>query len=82
MNGALTDRMLEVVDTSGNVVASNNDWRSDQEQDLIATTIPPNDLREAAIVVTVAPGAYTAVVRGKDQTAGIGLVEIHNLEQD
>ena len=41
-----------------------------------------NDLREAAIIVTVAPGAYIAVVRGKGQTTGIGLVEIYNLEQD
>ena len=41
-----------------------------------------NDLREAAIIVTVAPGAYIAVVRGNDQTTGIGLVEIYNLEQD
>ena len=41
-----------------------------------------NDLREAAIIVTGAPGAYIAVVRGSDQTTGIGLVEIYNLEQD
>jgi hypothetical protein len=44
------------------------------------TTIPPSDDRESAIVETLGVGAYTAIVRGKDGTTGIGLVEFYNLQ--
>ena len=46
----------------------------------IATTIPPNKDREPAILATLVPGNYTAIVRGKNNTTGIGLVEAYNLQ--
>ena len=77
--GALQDPALSVVDGNGSLIRANDDWRSDQEAELIATTIPPSHNAEAAIVETLAPGAYTAVVSGAGGTVGIGLVEVYNL---
>jgi hypothetical protein len=48
--------------------------------DIQATGIPPTDDRESAVVQTLVPGPYTAIVRGKSNSTGIGLVEIYNLQ--
>ena len=77
--GALQDPALSVVDGNGNVVRSNDNWRSDQEAELIATTIPPSHNAEAAVVVNLTPGNYTAIVSGIGNTTGIALVEVYNL---
>ncbi|MGZ4982677.1 MAG: hypothetical protein ACXV9Q_01125, partial [Chthoniobacterales bacterium] len=82
VSGALADTTLELHDSSGATVASNDDWQSDQEQEIIATTIPPTDPRESAIVSTLQPGSYTAIVRGKNNTTGVALVEVYNLENN
>jgi hypothetical protein len=76
---ALQNPMLELHDVSGSLIASNDDWRSTQGQEIIATGVPPTDDRESAIVATLNPGAYTAIVRGKDNTTGVGLVELYDL---
>ena len=82
VEGALQDPILELFDSSGTSIATNDDWQSQpQPQDVEATTIPPADHREAAIVRVLQPGAYTAAVRGKDGAAGIALVEAYNLQQ-
>ena len=78
--GALADPTLELHDKDGVIIASNNNWRSDQEADIIATTIPPTDDAESAILMTLVPDAYTAIVRGKDDTTGIALVEAYQLD--
>ena len=65
---------------SAAVVASNDDWRSTQEQEIVDSTVPPNDNRESAIVTTLAPGGYTAIVRGRDGTTGVALVEVYLLK--
>jgi hypothetical protein len=75
----LPDPTLELHDGSGALIASNDDWRSDQEQEIIDTGVPPTDDRESAIVRTLSPGNYTAIVRGKDGVTGVGLVEIYGL---
>ncbi|MGH8094557.1 MAG: Kelch repeat-containing protein [Chthoniobacterales bacterium] len=77
--GALQDTTLELHDGSGTLLASNDDWQSDQEQEIIATTIPPTDPRESAIVATLNPGNYTAIVAGKNNTTGVALVEAYVL---
>ena len=74
VSGALQDTTLELVDSQGNIL-SNDDWRSTQESEIIATTVPPTNEKEAAIVATLVPGNYTAIVRGKNGTTGIALVE-------
>jgi hypothetical protein len=80
VQGTLSDPLLELYDSSGNVLASNNDWQQGQAQALRdANLAPPNDL-EAALVATLAPGAYTAVLRGNGTAAGIGLVEVYDLQ--
>ena len=79
VDGALADPTLELVNSNGATI-SNDDWRETQEAEIVATTVPPTNDREAAIVATLVPGAYTAIVRGKDDTTGVALVEGYNLE--
>jgi len=79
VQGALADPTLELHDSNGSTI-SNDDWRETQESEIIATTIPPNKDREPAILATLVPGNYTAVVRGKNNTTGVGLVEAYNLQ--
>lgn len=78
--GALQNPFLEVHDSNGNTLFSNNDWRSDQEQAIIDTGVAPSDNRESAIVATLTPGNYTAVVSGAGGTTGVALVEVYDLE--
>ena len=70
---------MELRSQAGDLLVANDDWRSQQEQEIIATTVPPADHRESAIVATLEPGAYTAVIRGKNDSTGIGLVEVYDL---
>ena len=79
IEGALQNPTLELVDGQGNTI-SNDNWRATQEAEIIATSVPPTNDREAAIVATLLPGNYTAVVRGKDDTIGVALVEGYNLQ--
>jgi len=58
---------------------SNDDWESTQKQEIIDTTVPPTDPRESAIVAPLNPGDYTAIVRGKNNTTGVALVEAYVL---
>jgi hypothetical protein len=77
--GALADPTLELRDGNGALLASNDNWRSDQEAEIIATTIPPSNDLESAIVRNLAPGNYTAIVRGAGGTTGVAVVEAYNL---
>ena len=77
--GALGDPTLELHDGNGALIASNDNWRSDQEAEIIATGIPPSNDLESAIVRNLAPGNYTAIVRGVNGTTGIALVEVYGL---
>ncbi|CAN5751156.1 hypothetical protein BH20VER1_BH20VER1_07340 [soil metagenome] len=77
--GKLDDPSLELFDRNGTSIALNNNWRDTQEPEITATGIPPSHERESAIVQTLAPGAYTAIVRGVNQTTGVALVEIFAL---
>ena len=79
VSGALDDPTLELNDANGNVI-SNDDWRATQEEEVLASTVPPTNEREAAIVATLTPGNYTAIVRGKGDTTGVALVEAYNLQ--
>ena len=80
--GALQDPVLELYNSAGALVTTIDDWKdNDQRGTVEATGIPPREDREAAGVFTVAPGGYTAVVRGKNNTTGIGLVEVYDLDQ-
>ena len=78
--GALADPFLELHDGNGATIASDDNWKDTQEAEIIATTIPPTDDLESAIVDTLAPGNYTAIVSGKNNTTGVSLVEAYNLQ--
>ena len=79
--GTLADPVLELRDSSGNLIASNDNWRSDQQASVIATGIPPGNDLESAIVATLPAqnSAYTAIVRGVNNGTGVGLVEVYDL---
>ena len=79
MPGRLEDPELEFFAGSTRL-AYNDNWRFPHEQAIRETTIPPNDDREAAMVRQLTPGSYTAVVRGKGNTTGVGLVEVYDLD--
>src|SRR5256885_2827582 len=77
--GALTDPLLQLYDASGNLFASNNDWQQNQAQALRDSNFaPPNDV-QSALLVNLAPGAYTGIMRGNANANGIGLVEVYDL---
>ena len=76
--GGLQDPTLELRE-GANLLATNDDWRSDQEEDILGTSIPPSDDRESALVAILQPGAYTAIIAGKEGTTGIGLAEVYDL---
>lgn len=84
ISGALADPTLELHDGNGNTLATNDNWKtssngSSQQSEIEATTVPPTNDLESALVATLGPGNYTAVVRGKNNSTGVGLVEVYNL---
>jgi hypothetical protein len=82
LSGQLADPILELHGPGGFATVVNDNWRDDPEQEalIIATGLPPNNELESAIVATLNPGPYTLVIRGKDNSMGIALVEIYDLD--
>jgi sugar lactone lactonase YvrE len=84
--GALADPTLELHDGYGALIASNDNWKINdqtglsQEADIRATTVPPTNDLESAIVTALRPGNYTAVVAGKNGATGVAVVELYNLQ--
>jgi hypothetical protein len=76
--GRLEDPMLELYNSAGVSIASNDDWKSDQAN-VESSGIAPTDDHEAAIVRTLNPGRYTVVMRGKNNSSGVGLVETYDI---
>jgi len=85
----LADPTLDLHDHTGALIASNNNWMttivggiitSDQFQDIRNSGHAPGDPRESAIIATLPPGNYTAIVRGVNSTTGVGLVEVYDLD--
>jgi hypothetical protein len=79
-SGVLADPTLQLFQGS-TLLQSNDDWKTDQQAEIVATGIPPTNDLESAIVRTLAPGAYTAIVSGKNNSTGIALVEAYDLDQ-
>jgi len=80
----LPDPVLELMDASGAVIATNDDWMEASNADEIrATTIAPSNDLESALLVTLAPGqGYTAIVRDFfDGEIGHALVEVYDLNE-
>jgi hypothetical protein len=93
VQSALQDTILELRDSNGQLVAINDDWQKEYPSDQVdpkrkqliqATSIAPTDVHESAIVATLFPSNYTAIVRGKkdsggNDSTGVALVEVYNL---
>ena len=80
----LQDPTLELHDSSGVTIASNDNWKtksdgSSQQAEIEATGIPPENDLESALVASLPPGNYTAIVRGKSNSTGVAVVEVYNL---
>ena len=85
---ALANPTLELHNGTGDLIASNDNWRttiiggiitSSQVRDIINSGYAPRDGRESAIIADLPPGNYTAIVRGVNDTTGVGLVEVYDL---
>ena len=80
LSNVLSDPVLRVYNSSGALIAANDNWQSDPNHFVIeAEGLAPADLLEAATVQTLAPGSYTVIMRGKQATPGIGLVELYDV---
>jgi hypothetical protein len=83
--GALADPNLELHDASGATIASNDNWKmrpdgSSQQGEIEATAVMPTNDQESALVQNLAPGNYTVIVRGTNNTTGVAVVEAYTLQ--
>jgi len=76
----LADPVLELHDSTGAIIQTNDNWKDTQQAEIEATGIPPTNDAEAAMVAQLAPGSYTVVLRGAGETVGNGLVEFYDLD--
>ena len=79
LGNPLADPVLELHDGNGTVLTTNDNWRDTQEAEIEATGIPPTDDAESAIITTLVPGNYTAIVHDAHSRTGVALVEIYGL---
>jgi hypothetical protein len=77
--GPLQDPTLELFDRAGASIAANDDWRATQQAEIEASGVAPSDSRESAILRSLAPGEYTAAVKGKNDTTGVAVVDVFDL---
>ena len=80
VNNVLADPVLDLRGSAGQLIRTNDNWRDEQEPEIIASTVPPTNDNEAAILATLAPGGYTALVSGKAGTTGVGLIDVFDLD--
>ncbi|MEY2510769.1 MAG: hypothetical protein QOE26_1532 [Verrucomicrobiota bacterium] len=80
ITNALADTTLQLRDQNGAIVRENDNWKTDQRAELESTGLQPTDDLEAALVETIQPGQYTAQVRGKNDSSGIGVVQVYFLQ--
>jgi hypothetical protein len=81
ISAVLVDPILELHGPAGFLTILNDNWREQQESEIRATGIPPSNDLESAIDATLAPGSYTAVVRGNNGASGTALVEVYDLDR-
>ncbi len=82
LTGTLANPTVELFGPSGSIT-SNDDWMdAANKQEIIDTGLAPGNDRESAIVATLPSNstAYTAIVRGVNETSGVGLVEVYDLD--
>jgi hypothetical protein len=80
VTGALADPTISLYNSTGGLVATNDNWKDTNQAAIVGTgKTPPND-KESAILSSLSPGSYTAIVSGKNNTTGVGLVEAYGVE--
>lgn len=79
VSGTLSDPVLEIYDSAGNLIGRNDNWQDSQRADIVATGFQPQDSREAAVLLLLPSGNYTAVLRGVSGSIGVGLVEVYEV---
>lgn len=78
--GALADPVLELHDSSGALISSNDDWQSGgQASQISASGFAPSNSLESAVIATLSPGNYTAIVKGFNNITGVALVELYEM---
>jgi hypothetical protein len=81
ISGALADPVLELHKMDGTTIGTNDNWKATQQAAIAATGLAPTDDLESAIIATLDPGVYTAILSGKNGGNGVGLVETYDLDQ-
>ncbi|MGI8436106.1 MAG: hypothetical protein ACR2NX_04280 [Chthoniobacterales bacterium] len=81
VSGALPNPTLSIYNQAGTLMGQNDDWWSSiQRQEIMDTGLAPSNNSESALILTLPPGAYTAVVRGVGNSQGLALVEVYDLD--
>jgi hypothetical protein len=80
LNPVLADPVLELHGPNGSLIISNDNWKDTQQADIQNSTLAPTSDLESAIIAALPPANYTAVLRGKSGTMGIGLIELYDLD--
>ena len=81
ITGTLSDPTLSLYDSHGVLLASNDNWTTTQAGEITTTGLAPDSNKEAALLVTIPPGEYTAILRGADNSAGgVGLIELYDID--
>jgi hypothetical protein len=76
VSNALANPTLDLRNGQGDLILASDNWRDTQQADITATGKAPSKDAESAIVATLTPGNYTAIVRGVNNTTGVALVEV------
>jgi hypothetical protein len=79
VTGFLANPTVDLVNASGTVIRSNDDWKLSQQMEIESAQLAPAYESEAALVENLLPGSHTAIVRGAGRTTGVGLVEVYNI---
>ena len=79
VTGVMPNPTLKLYDGSGSLITTNDDWKSTQEAAITATQLAPPDDVEAAVLATLQPGPYTVIQADASGAAGVGLLEVYDL---
>ncbi len=77
--GVLANPLLNLYNQAGTVLATNDNWQDTQGPAILASGLAPSNANESAIIVTLMPGAYTAILSGVAGQTGVGLIEVYDL---
>jgi phospholipase/lecithinase/hemolysin len=80
ISGVLADPTVTIFDSNHNIVATNDNWKSTQQAEIQATGLAPQNDLESAVLITLPPGSYTAIVSGNNGGTGLALAEVYDLE--